>query len=569
MLKSINIKKFRKFKELNNIYIGSRLTLISGSNGIGKSTLLGIIASGSGTKHFKNLHNKDFHPDFKKYFIINKNEFKRQNSPEEYQVILNYLYKNTSIYKRLKLSHPEGPKLVPRTSDEEGISKQDLTEKVQKATGVTSSGRIPLPTIYLSTSRLFPFGEAGSDESNQINVANRTHLLETSILVKKYKDMYNSVLPRAIDTNTNNFVETKKPKIESSNFYVPLDSAEILTQSVGQDSLSGIINALLAFYNISKKPDYEGGILCIDELDISLHPDAQKKLLKLLKTEAELLNLQIIFTSHSLTLIKEMLKLQTKDQEKYQVLYFRNNKRPLLRDGDTYTSIKADLFANVTYQNPKVKVYLEDEEAVFLLEQVFDIYLEENSNISNILSSCELIASQIGCDTLLKLPEKDSYFQSVILVLDGDARYNNQPKLKDYITTEPQGLNPKLITLKNITFLPGDFSPESLLFKILYKLTTEELEHEDFWNFVENNVYTGNYYPDVLLHELEDMKTKNQLNRDQLKLWFNTHKSFFKQSGILRYYFKEMANSDAIDEFCFDFIKKVEKNIAQLKSKGF
>ena len=36
MLKTINIKKFRKFNNLDNIHIGSRLTLISGSNGIGK-----------------------------------------------------------------------------------------------------------------------------------------------------------------------------------------------------------------------------------------------------------------------------------------------------------------------------------------------------------------------------------------------------------------------------------------------------------------------------------------------------------------------------------------------------
>ncbi|WP_370854705.1 AAA family ATPase [Megasphaera sp.] len=54
--------------------------------------------------------------------------------------------------------------------------------------------------------------------------------------------------------------------------------------------------------------DYSSGILCIDEIDVSLHPDAQQRLIDLLDKLSSELNLQIIISSHSLVIIKEILK---------------------------------------------------------------------------------------------------------------------------------------------------------------------------------------------------------------------------------------------------------------------
>ena len=45
----------------------------------------------------------------------------------------------------------------------------------------------------------------------------------------------------------------------------------------------------------------------IDELDATMHPAAQIRLLNVLYEEAKLLNLQIVFTTHSLSLNKRIL----------------------------------------------------------------------------------------------------------------------------------------------------------------------------------------------------------------------------------------------------------------------
>lgn len=569
MLKSINIKRFRNFKEVI-LKIPTRLTLISGANGIGKSTLLGIIANGSGTKSFKTLNTKEFHPDFNKYFILSKDEHKSAKSSKEYyEAILEYYYQDYTVYKRVRTSHPNAdkPKLVPRTTDKDGKQKDSISQQVKDHTNITESGRVPLPTYYLSISRLFPFGESGITSENFTKVTSRRSIGDLDNTIKDYIEMYNRVLPRSIEIDSTEMFEITKPKIGSS-LYINPGKFDLLTQSIGQDSLSSIINALLSFKNISKEEGYIGGMLCIDEIDASLHPDAQKKLLKLLKEQAEELNLQIVFTSHSLTMIKEMLFLQKKNPNEHSVLYFRNKTNPYIKTDDDYKSIKADLFSEINYYEPKVKVYLEDAEAKFSLEQILKIY--EGKKKVSLLNHCEIIASQINCDTLLKLPNKDPYFQDVIIILDGDAKFKNKPKITQYLEKDPTGYNQIKDIPKNILFLPSDFSPEESLIRGLYYLAKNEQSHDDFWISVRNNAYgLGNYYPDIIINEIEEMNNNNHFNREYLKTWFKKHKSFFDQSSFFEYYYDKVSRDNQINILGERFQKLFDITLKRLKSKGF
>ncbi|MFT0803704.1 ATP-binding protein [Bacillus swezeyi] len=571
MLKNIKIKKFRNFKYIG-FQIPSRLTLISGANGIGKSTVLGIIANGSGTKKYKTLTTKEFHPDFNSYFVLSKDEHKSAKSSDEYyEVILEYEYDEYPVYKRVRTSHPNENrlKLVPRTTNADGVQSDEVTERVKQKTGITASGRIPLPTYYLSISRLFPFGESGITDENLTKVTSRKLIKDQQELIKSYIDMYNRVLPRSFEENSNDMYEVTKPQI-GSGLYIKPHKFDLLTQSIGQDSLSGIINALLSFKNISTDPNYKGGMLCIDELDASLHPDAQRRLLSLLKEQAEELNLQIIFTSHSLTIIKEMLDLQIRKPDKYAVLYFRDNSHPYLSKEDTYTSIKADLFSKTTYSMPKVKVYLEDEEAKFSFEQFLKIFEGNECSNSSLLNQCELIASQINCDTLMKLPQKDSYFQDIIIVLDGDAKYKNKPDIYKFLLEDPIGYNPIKTVPSNVIFLPDDFSPEESLFRGLYKISKEEEKYYEFWRSVQTNAYgLTNYYPYTILNELEDSIANKELHREAFKTWFEKHKSFFEQSNFLKYYYEEVRKKNEISEFGKKFNQLFNITLARIKRKGF
>ena len=52
--------------------------------------------------------------------------------------------------------------------------------------------------------------------------------------------------------------------------------------------------------------DPEGMKLAIDEMDATMYPASQVELLKILRKYASKLNLQILFTTHSMSLLKVM-----------------------------------------------------------------------------------------------------------------------------------------------------------------------------------------------------------------------------------------------------------------------
>ncbi len=64
--KRIKIDQFRNIKNIE-FELGRRITVISGVNGIGKSSLLALLASTSGTTD-KRLNNLQFQPEFTDLF---------------------------------------------------------------------------------------------------------------------------------------------------------------------------------------------------------------------------------------------------------------------------------------------------------------------------------------------------------------------------------------------------------------------------------------------------------------------------------------------------------------------
>ncbi len=75
---------------------------------------------------------------------------------------------------------------------------------------------------------------------------------------------------------------------------------------MGQDNLGKIILALFSLKDcMTNIPNNtKGGILAIDEMDATMYPASQVELLKVLRKYASKLNLQILFTTHSMSLLK-------------------------------------------------------------------------------------------------------------------------------------------------------------------------------------------------------------------------------------------------------------------------
>jgi AAA15 family ATPase/GTPase len=97
--------------------------------------------------------------------------------------------------------------------------------------------------------------------------------------------------------------------------------------SAGQDNVGKVLLAILSFKRLKEKypNNYAGGILVIDELDATLYPASQIKLVDALVSFSAKYNIQIIFTTHSLTILEHTCKLQNnlKRSGQVQVIYLQ------------------------------------------------------------------------------------------------------------------------------------------------------------------------------------------------------------------------------------------------------
>ena len=93
VIKKFEISNFRNFRNIEFV-LGNRITVISGQNGVGKSNLLSLIASGSGVTR-KSILGSNFQPEFYDFFNIDP-----QEKFKEYQL---FLYYDNEIMKTYSL----------------------------------------------------------------------------------------------------------------------------------------------------------------------------------------------------------------------------------------------------------------------------------------------------------------------------------------------------------------------------------------------------------------------------------------------------------------------------------
>lgn len=588
-----------KWRNLNNIEfpIGKKLTLISGHNGVGKSTLLALLASTSGLRQ-SNL-NSNFHPEIRDFFHINPSEM---NDDYECFNLYTATLENGNPYiftKRLRLKDDTRDRdvirIIPETnkyplSDSKSISY--FKAKVRNDIGIGPEARVTMPTLIISLSRLLPLGESKAAYNE---VPRHANLFEHEAN-SKYKEWYNLVLPGSITDDS--FYKIEKEVTNNKNYYMEVVNTTPLTQSVGQDNLSNIIHALVEFYLLKKSQGYISGLLCIDEIDVSLHPDAQINLINLLDLVSKELDLQIIISSHSLTIIQEISRLKNKSKMDYELVYLKDSNYPYISRKNDYESIKLDLFSKIYGPvKPKIKVYFEDDmgyNIFLLLKNTFDElinsttvsneYKETLLNLNPDFNIINPIQAFIGCDTALGLINVDNYFKDICFILDGDAQVSKdmhndkkeyQRKTKTYNefleTNVASGRYSHKTEYNNVIYLPSYFPPEFYLYRIIYQYI-ENINSGDYYLFWRNleDITTKNYTSTILERNLKTNDfnpSDNNLNMDFLK---GSEVStllleFCQDSKILLDYYSRDENQD---EF-IKFIKQYAVKINYLKNKNY
>lgn len=279
----VNIQNFRNFRNIQ-FSLGKRITLISGQNGSGKSNLLSLIASASGLSQKSEL-GSNFQPEFYDFFSIDEVE-----DYSQYELFIDFSDIKNKCVLRKKLTFKNdtkvkrGIRIIPRTTkigEADRRKIRDIEGEGKSKYGVGGAARVPIATIYLSLSRMYPLGE--KRESIKIkNLAGRNVLYQKEANVK-FAEWYNKVIPNSIKKDGKLSIVEKAAISKRAAFFMSMNNnIPVLSRSVGQDNLANIISAFVDVYLLSLKSDYKGALICIDEIDVSLHPDTQVRLLNLM-----------------------------------------------------------------------------------------------------------------------------------------------------------------------------------------------------------------------------------------------------------------------------------------------
>lgn len=193
-----DIVNFRNFKEVD-FELGRKITVISGQNGVGKSNLLSLIASGSGVNK-KSVLGSNFQPEFYDFFNVDADE-----DFENYKLYLTYTEEDGTVALTKRLSFKDdtktgrGIRIIPRTTNIniDNCTLKQAEEKAKKDYDVGGAARVRIPTIYLSLSRLYPLGER--KDTVKITEMRKTNSFYQKKADGKYKLWYNMVIPNSID----------------------------------------------------------------------------------------------------------------------------------------------------------------------------------------------------------------------------------------------------------------------------------------------------------------------------------------------------------------------------------
>ena len=202
--------------------------------------------------------------------------------------------------------------------------------------------------------------------------------------------------------------------------------------SVGQDNLSKILLALFSFKRLKDKypEEYQGGILAIDELDATMYPASQKELLSILRKYSSRLNLQVVFTTHSMSLLESVDDMRCECMQKkateghIRIVYLsKQDGNVVINDKATFNNITQNLKVEIgKKEKVKIPVYTEDKENILLA----------NNLLKKKTSDLDFIDVDFSCNNLLLLVEKKvpafTAPQSLV-ILDGDVR-KDKKKMK-------------------------------------------------------------------------------------------------------------------------------------------
>lgn len=525
MIKKIHIKKYRKLENID-FEFSKDINIISGTNGTCKTSLLYIISNSFKEIQKSNENIKDINiPTIISQInkLTNPKIESLTRGDDEYNDpapnIKGTLF-NVEYYDGYKLDYRRhNHKIATRFAIKPPYKKGD-------------SQKLPsIPIIYLGLFRLYSFGEFNNDDGIK-KLKKKLPDEYIKILIELYKEFTNMQVNYECQTSMNEI----KSRAEFKTNIQGIDSNTI---SAGEDNLYIILTALVSlryyYENLKETKKEIESILLVDELDATLHPEFQIKLLELFRIYSKEYKIQITFTTHSITLLEYAIK------KKINIFYLLDNIENVVLEKNI-NRYKLEMFLkNITKKElengRKISIFTEDSEARFFLEKLMKYFskYEEFNKVKDIFYIPEI---NISCTELVKLfsDKVIESMESSICILDGDCSVN--VSLKNKIKRE-----------NHLMCFPGDLPLEELLFK--YSEELFEDRSTKFWGnqILKDEGITKRNYQTTIQREIRNRDIENEAKkiRNQNKEIFKNYYKFFDL--LLDEWINDIKNEEFIHKF--------------------
>lgn len=510
------IHSFRRFSE-DEIYLGKKVTAIAGNNGTGKSTILGILANSSQLSKHKTYLGKPFRGEFSELFSGSSD-----HDPSGQKMELFYSSQDNEDSVEFRTAWQDKKtrfRLIPRR-----VSKD----------GSICEAKLESPVIYLGLSRLYPIGEA-----DRKKLIRRTQKWDSEEDSKWFEEKHRRILGSWED-----FKSVSQFGISGlsrkSGTGIETESYGPSANSSGQDNLGQILLSVLSMRKLKRDlgADWDGGLLIVDEIDATLHPAAQLRLVDLLLKESGEVGFQAVFTTHSSIILEKLAGItqhnrsDTLNDAEIVYLTDANKKLKIIRN-PTWPQMENDLLVrSATISKVRVGVFCEDAEARWFASSLL------RKLQGQLYCHVTFIEASFGCNQLMNLYAHDfPYIKNRIVVFDGDVEQERiEAKIPE--TLRRSG--------GNIVLLPGNGkSPEKVLYDYLVGLDEE------------SDLLASLFTYGVTLRTLNDEGPYSQryagkmTEREKLKDWFNDNRVVFELSGVLDTWIADNAAEvwDFIDRF--------------------
>ncbi|MBP6018770.1 MAG: AAA family ATPase [Burkholderiaceae bacterium] len=505
-LKKLHIKKFRALENLH-INIGDRLTIISGKNGTSKSSILGIAAQVFTFR--KNYITEQSIPNLtitgKKFESLPEEHFRLSDKfdPPKSMDVDFFLYdgyseKETQANLELMTRTGNSKKTTPRPQ----VRGNTTIENKQTSRSFTH------PVIYLSLNRLMPIALRGNYETIDYKYIDKNK--------QEFLALSNKLLNKISIHTTSTHGHIQSTVAHADNY----DHDSV---STGEDNAGQIIMAIMSFKKLKEDlgTEYKGGMLLIDEADAGLFPAAQLSLIEILREKAGELNLQIIITTHSPTIIERVYDLNSKHQSYYKNVYLTDSFGGItIKEDWGWIKIYSDIHLKTTSISkeisiPKINIYFEDQEGCDFFNHLLNLNrIKKHFNILNDIS--------LGCGNYINLVKNGvfEFSKHSIIILDGDVE-----------NTE---------SLKTIVLLPSRLAPDQLIFEYLYNLPADDIYWTNekgftkaIFNKISQDLRSHLQISSEKINVEEILIYKKEQSTNSTKKTRDFFKNFYKENDIL------------------------------------